>query len=140
MITVKLNRIFIPEWHFSFSFWNQTDAYHESLKATVAMAASFGFFVKHSREAWAQGGPLISKSFILMKSKTLIRLSMLLFTSSLSLVCPQSNQMLDCSSLHSKDNFIYSFVHSGKHTVCSPCRDHALCIGTWSSALKRPLV
>ena len=140
MIIVKLNRTFIPEWHFSFSFWNQTDAYHESLKATVAMSASFSFFVKHSREAREQGGPLICQSFILTKSKMLIRLSMLLFTSSLSVVCPQANHMLDSSSLHSKDNFIHSFIHSGKHTVCSPCRDHALCIGTWSSALRRPLV
>ena len=51
MIIVKLNRTFIPEWHFSFSFWNQTDAYHESLIAIVAISASFSFFVKQSRGA-----------------------------------------------------------------------------------------
>ena len=51
MIIVKLNRTFIPEWRFSYSFWNQTDAYRESLTAIVAISAAFSFFVKHSREA-----------------------------------------------------------------------------------------
>lgn len=105
-ITVRLNIIFIAEWHSSFAFWNPTDAYLESLKATVAMSAS-SFFVKQG------AGKHRASHFSVFYPDAinmLIRLSMLLSTSfpSLSIVCLHANQILDSSCLPSRYNFMYS--------------------------------